>query len=228
MSGHHKQVVLDTERARINMVESQIKPGGVRDERVCRAILRVPREKFVSASQQAIAYADRQITMSAGGSQRELMMPHSFAKMAEAANVQPQDLVLDIGGGCGYSAAVFALLGATIIALEDVEEFSTKMADVFTDIGADNVVSVTGPLIDGQAKQGPYDVIFLNGRVEQLPQGLLAQLANGGRLVCVSYQDEAYRLTVVTRAEEQYLRHYGPVLAAPSLSAFNRVPEFEF
>ena len=219
---------LQTAIARENMVESQIKPGGVRDERLCKVMANIPRELFVSSHQRDIAYADCQLTMSAAEHNRELLMPHSFAIMAERANVDASDIVLDIAGGSGYSAAVLSNLSATVIALEEDANFSEKAEEVCHSIGIDNVVAVTGNLAEGQAKQGPFNVIFINGFIALIPETLLAQLAEGGRLVCVSPHEDARKLTVVTRTNDIFSRRFGPVLAAPTLSAFDPLPEFKF
>ncbi len=214
--------------ARENMVESQIKPGGVRDEQLCRAIANIPREIFVSSHQRDIAYADCQLTMIADEKSRELLMPHSFAVMAEQAALKPSDIVLEIAGGNGYTSAVLSNLSATVIALEDNQEFSEKTEELCHSIGIDNIVAVAGPLTDGQSKQGPFNVIFINGFIEHIPEALLSQLGEGGRLVCVSPHENARKLTIVTRSGNIFSRRYGPVLAAPTLSAFNPLPEFKF
>lgn len=223
-----KRKDLNMEQARYNMVECQLKPGGVRDERLCRAIMAVKRESFLSPELHDVAYADCPLTMSANGSLRHLLMPHSFAIMAEAAQVRDTDLVLDIAGGNGYSAAVLSRLATTVIALEEDQSFADQSAEILTANGFDNVVTVNGSLVDGQAKQGPFDVIFINGQIETIPQSLTDQLAEDGRLVCVAVSDGSPRLTVLTRRDNQFLRQSGPILAAPRLAPFNKVPEFEF
>jgi protein-L-isoaspartate(D-aspartate) O-methyltransferase len=228
MATQHAQSDMQFTIARENMVESQIKPGGVRDERLCRAMANIPREIFVPAHQRDIAYADCQLTMTSGEKSRELLMPHSFAFMAEQAALKPSDIVLDIAGGNGYASAVLSNLSATVIALEDDPEFSEKTEKLCHSIGIDNIVAVVGPLTDGQEKQAPFNVIFINGFVEQIPEALLSQLGEGGRLVCVSPHENARKLTIVTRSENIFSRRYGPVLAAPTLSAFNPLPEFKF
>jgi protein-L-isoaspartate(D-aspartate) O-methyltransferase len=223
-----KRKEMNMEQARYNMVECQIKPGGVRDEGLCRAIMAVKREDFLEPAMRDIAYADCPLVMHADGASRDLLMPHSFAIMAEAAAVEQTDLVLDIAGGTGYSAAVLSHLAMTVIALEEEQSFAEKGSDILSSAGIDNVATVNGPLTEGQAKQGPFDVIFINGHIETIPDSLTGQLADGGRLVCVAESDGSPRLTVLTRRGPNTLRRTGPVLAAPALAAFKKVPEFEF
>jgi protein-L-isoaspartate(D-aspartate) O-methyltransferase len=219
---------MNMEQARYNMVECQLKPGGVRDERLCRAIMAVKREDFLAPELHDIAYADCPLVMQAGAASRDLLMPHSFALMAEAATIEKSDLVLDIGGGTGYSAAVLSRLAMTVIALEEDQAFADTGADILAAADIDNVATVSGALTEGQAKQGPFDVIFINGQIEAIPESLTGQLAEGGRLVCVAVSDGSPRLTVLTRRGDSLLRRTGAILAAPKLTAFNKVPEFEF
>jgi protein-L-isoaspartate(D-aspartate) O-methyltransferase len=223
-----KRKEMNMEQARYNMVECQLKPGGVRDERLCRAIMAVKREAFLAPALHDIAYADCPLVMQADAARRDLLMPHSFALMAEAAKVEKSDLVLDIAGGTGYSAAVLSRLAMTVIAVEEEQTFADKGAEILSSAGIDNVATVNGSLTEGQAKQGPFDVIFINGEIEIIPEGLTSQLAEGGRLVCVAVSDGAPRLTVVTRRGDKLLRRTGAVLAAPQIGAFDKVPEFEF
>lgn len=215
-------------QARMNMIECQVKPGGVRDAAVCRAMGAIPREIFATPSQRDIAYADCAVDMVGDTHGRQMAMPHSFGLMVESAQIQRQDVILDIAGGSGYAAAVLSQLGATVLALECDDEFSQKCTEIWSSLAIDNCVSVTGPLAEGLSKQAPFDVIFINGFIEQIPDALLAQLAPEGRLVCVSPHDGAAQLTIIRRVEDVFARRYGPVISVPRLHAFDRVPEFSF
>ncbi len=215
-------------QARFNMIECQVRPGGVRDAKLCHAMGVIPREVFVTPSQRDIAYADCTVDMIVDDHTRPLAMPHSFGLMVESADIGRQDIILDIGGGTGYSAAVLAQLGATIIALEEDDAFADKSNELWASLAIDNCVSVAGPLVEGLAKQGPFDVIFINGCVETIPDGLVAQLALNGRLVCVSPHEGAERLTLIKNLGDTTARRFGPVLSVPKLLVFDRVPEFSF
>ena len=186
-------------QARFNMVECQIKPGGVRDYHITKLIGNLPREAFIGGAGRDIAYADVELECGAGDGVRKMLTPLAFARLAELSALTINDVVLDIAGGTGYSAAVLAGRASTVIALEENEAFSEKASAVWQELGIDNAVAVTGGLKQGQAKQGPFDVIFINGCVAQIEQDLLAQLAPSGRLVCVQMVGGSSKAVVYQR-----------------------------
>ena len=215
-------------QTRHNMVEGQLKPGGVRDYALTKMIGTVSREAFVAADVRAVAYADRELPSQAGDARRQLLAPLTFARLAELASLGGDDVVLDIAGGTGYSAAVIAGLVNTVIALEDDEAFCEKAGAIWQDIGVDNAVAVHGPLAEGQKKQAPFNVIFINGCVAEVPQDLLAQLVDAGRLVCVQEVDGAQKATIYTRIGDSFARRVAFDIRAPELESFKPAPKFEF
>lgn len=168
--------------ARYNMVESQIRPNKVTDQRVVDAMMRVPREVFVPDAVRGVAYVDDAVAIARG---RYLMEPMVFARMLQAAEVQADDVVLDVGCGTGYSSAVIAQIAATVVGVESDPDLAAKAGNALASVGADNAVVVSGPLTAGYAAQAPYDVVFINGAVSGITAELTAQLAEGGRLVAV-------------------------------------------
>ena len=168
-----------SESARFNMIEAQIRPADVTDQRVLAAMGAVPREKFVPGSARALAYADVPVQVAPG---RYLLDPRSFAKLLQLAEIGPEDRVLDVGCGTGYSAAVLARLAGEVIALEQDADLVRVASELLAN-AVGKVEVVQGGLVEGVKGQAPYDVIFVNGAVEQIPETLLAQLAEGGRLV---------------------------------------------
>jgi protein-L-isoaspartate(D-aspartate) O-methyltransferase len=172
-----------SESARITMVETQIRPADVTDQRVLGAIAAVPREKFVPRAAVALAYADVPVQVAPG---RYLLDPRSFAKLLQLADIGPADRVLDVGCATGYSAAVLARLGAEVVALEQDADLVRAASQLLAD-AVGKVEVVQGGLVEGVKNQAPYDVIFINGAVEEVPESLLSQLAEGGRLVtCIN------------------------------------------
>jgi protein-L-isoaspartate(D-aspartate) O-methyltransferase len=167
--------------ARFNMIEAQIRTSNVTDPRILAALDAVARERFVPAASRALAYADVPVPVAPG---RFLLDPRSFAKLVQLAEVKADDKILDVGCATGYSSAVLGRLGGSVVALEqdaDLVRIATE-----TLAGAIGRVTVTqGALIEGFAGEAPYDVIFVNGAIEQPPETLLSQLAEGGRLVAV-------------------------------------------
>jgi protein-L-isoaspartate(D-aspartate) O-methyltransferase len=170
-----------SESARFNMVEAQIRSSNVTDPRIWAAMSAVAREKFVPSAARALAYADVPVAVAQG---RYLLDPRSFAKLVQLAQVKAEDRVLDIGCGTGYSAAVLARLGAEVVALEQDADL-VRIASELLANAVGKVELVQGGLIEGVKARGPFDVIFINGAIEQVPEALLAQLAEGGRLVAV-------------------------------------------
>ncbi|MCH7929583.1 MAG: protein-L-isoaspartate O-methyltransferase [Proteobacteria bacterium] len=168
--------------ARINMVENQVRPNRVADERVLAAMAEVPRERFVPRKYQGLAYVDEDIAVARG---RYLMEPLALARLLDAAAIRPDDVVLDIGCATGYSSAVLARLANTVVALESDAGLAEDAVKVLGEIDADNVAVITGALEDGYPEQAPYDVIVLGGAVDEVPPAITDQLAEGGRLVAV-------------------------------------------
>ena len=215
-------------QTRLNMVEGQLKPGGVRDYALTKMIGTVSREAFVGSDVRAVAYADRELPSQAGDARRVLLSPLAFARLAELAELRADDVVLDIAGGSGYSAAVIAGLVNTVIALEDDEAFCEKAGTIWQEIGVDNAVAVQGLLAEGQAKQAPFNVIFINGCVADVPRNLLGQLVNAGRLVCVQEVDGAPKAIIYTRIGNSFARRIAFDICAPELESFKPAPKFEF
>ena len=174
---------------RKTMVDGQVRTSDVTDRAIIDALMQVPRERFVPASQAGLAYLDCDLSLSeasagqAGSSGRHLLKPMVLAKMIQAAEINAGDHVLEVGCATGYASAVLARLGHAVVALEQDSALAAQAAAVLPEIGTSNVTVVTGPLMEGWTALGPYDVIFLNGAVESVPEALLEQLKDGGRLV---------------------------------------------
>jgi len=178
--------------ARRNMVDCQIRTNRVTDKRLIDAMLAVPRHAFLPAAQRALAYADQPLPLDYS---RYLPSPMVAAKMIQAADIGPNDLVMMVGAGSGYGAAVVGKLASAVVALEEQPELAATARRTLGDIDietatGDNIIVVEGPLAEGWAKQAPYDVILLESAVATIPQPLLAQLGDGGRLVAVVRRDD--------------------------------------
>lgn len=172
--------------ARLNMVEGQIRPNKVTDQRVVDAFLAVPRDQFVPAGLRGVAYVDKSIPIGKG---RFLLEPMVLARILNDARIQSTDIVLDIGAGTGYSAAVLGQLASTVVVVESDAELAAQANQAMQTHGVDNAAVMQGPLEAGWAKQGPYNVIVLEGAVAAIPASLLDQLAEGGRLVGVVFAE---------------------------------------
>lgn len=170
----------DYAAARTNMVEGQIRPNKVTDHRLVEALLDIPREVFVPKAARGIAYVDEDIAV---GNGRYLMEPMVFARMIQEVGVEESDVVLDIGCGTGYSTAILGKLGATVVGIESDAELAQRATQALAEVGIDNAVVITAPLVEGYPAQAPYDVIVIEGLVAEVPDAITAQLADGGRLI---------------------------------------------
>lgn len=181
----------DFARRRTTMVDTQVRPSDVTKFPIIDAMLTVPRELFVPADKREAAYVGEHVSLPGG---RVVLDPRTLAKMLEAAEIDLDDLVLDIGTGMGYSAALAARMADAVIAVEDSEDRVAEAERALADAGVDNVAVVQGALAEGAAKHGPYDVILVEGAVERIPDTLTQQLKEGGRIVAIFLED---RLGVV-------------------------------
>ena len=178
---------MDFATARRNMVESQLRTTRVTDRRVLDAFGRIPREVFVPKARRSLAYVDEDLSLDNG---RWLMEPVPLGRMIQEAAVGPGDNVLVVGAATGYAAAVLGDLANAVFALESDATLAKQAADTTTELALDNVVVVEGPLSAGWPKEGPYDVILIDGSVEEVPQTLLDQLGDHGRLIAVVVGDD--------------------------------------
>jgi protein-L-isoaspartate(D-aspartate) O-methyltransferase len=175
-------VVMDYIAARHNMVESQIRPNHVTNADVIDAMGAIPREKFVPNDVAGVAYADAALLIGEG---RYLMAPMLVARLLQDAHISKNDLVLNIGCGSGYSVAVLARIAKAVVAVEVDRVLAERAGASMVELGVDNAMVVEAALATGYAKQSPYDAIFFDGAVEEIPQIIFDQLAEGGRLVAV-------------------------------------------
>ena len=153
---------------------------------------RIPREMFVPTARRNIAYCDESIEVAPidedGHGPRYLMEPMTFGRLVQLSAVGKSDLVLDVGCATGYSAAVLGNLADAVVAVEEIEPMAEEAGNLLTELGVDNAAVLAGRLSEGLPQQGPYDVIVLEGSVEEVPSGLFDQLKDGGRLVAVVEQ----------------------------------------
>lgn len=166
------------ETMRHAMVASQLRTNNVSDARVVEAMARVPREEFVPADVRALAYRDTGVSLGGGRTQNP---PMATGRLLTEARIAPSDSVLLIGAAGGYTAAVLARLAAKVVAVESDPALMAHAREALADIA--NVVLVEGPLDEGHRAGAPYDVIVVDGALEQVPDALVAQIAPGGRMV---------------------------------------------
>jgi len=174
-------------QAREHMVECQLLTQKVLDRRILEAIYKVPREWFVPEALQKSAYVDDEIEIAPN---RYLMEPAVFARLLELAEISPGDKVMDVGCATGYSTAVIAQLASDVVAIDEHRELADKTRQHLKKLKLDNAEVYTSALVSGYALGAPYNVIIIEGAVEQIPQNLLQQLAEGGRMVGVKLRSK--------------------------------------
>lgn len=182
------------EQMRHAMVASQLRTTGVSNARVVAAMGAVPRERFVPAERQAVAYADALVPLGGG---RQLNTPMALGRLLSEADPKPTDRALVIGAATGYSAAILARLVASVVA---VEEDPALAAFAVKALAGTDAAVVEGPLTRGHKRGAPYDLILIDGAVEHVPDAIVDQLADGGRLVAGILEDGVARLSIGRKA----------------------------
>ena len=216
---------MDFELARRKMVASQLRPNEVNDPAVIAAMGSIPREKFLKAAQRQFAYVDEDLAIGGG---RVIMEPLVLARLLQLADTQPTDSAMVVAAGAGYSTAVLARLTSSVVGVESDAEFAVQAGRTLAELGVDNAAIVAGPVTAGAPSQGPFDVILINGAVDEVPEALRQQLADGGRLVCVLRQGPVGRGTLITRAGQAFGTRQEFDAATAVLPGFERVPGFIF
>ncbi|MEO6360750.1 MAG: protein-L-isoaspartate O-methyltransferase [Sphingomicrobium sp.] len=180
----------DYAEARRAMVESQLRPEGVTDRGVLEAMRQVAREEFIPAEVRPLAYTDRSIAL---GNHRFLAPAAVLGKLLTEAAPVAGERALVVGAGTGYSAAVLARIGLDVLALECSSELATQARAL-------DVAVVEGPLQEGHKGKSPYQLILIDGAVEKIPDAIVDQLADGGRLVGAIVDRRVSRLIVGRKA----------------------------
>lgn len=212
---------------RRQLVDGQLRTADVNDKALLAAILETSRLPFVREADRAFAYIDRDLLVSPEGAaeRRFLLAPMVFGRMAQAAAIKPTDRVLDVGCGLGWSSAVLARMSAETVGLDN----EAMIAAARSTLGAASKVElVAGDLAKGVPAKAPFDVIIVEGAIEVEPAALLAQLADGGRLVAVDGRGQAGRITLWSRSGTETGSVALLNAAAPLLSAFEKTAGFVF
>jgi protein-L-isoaspartate(D-aspartate) O-methyltransferase len=219
----------DFSTARQKMVDGQVRPSDVTDIRIIDAMLDIPREAFVPETQRSLAYLDLDIDVSGGGpAKRFLLRPAVTAKLLQAAEIKETDEVLVVGCASGYVAALAARLARRVTATECDSSLGAKTKAAFDALALRNVTIKTAAVTEGDSANAPFDVIFLNGATEIVPEGLYRQLKEGGRLVGVFALARPQRATIVTSSHGDFGHRALFDTAIPVLPGLERPAAFVF
>ena len=217
---------MDYSAARHNMVENQIRVNRVTHQGIINAFGEIPREVFVPDNLATLAYVDEKLMITEG---RYLLQPMVLARLLQSAKIRPDDVVLEIGCGTGYSTAILASIANTVVAIEEDETLAKQATNNMVELGVDNAAIMTSPLAEGYKKQHPYNAIVLSGSVAKVPESILAQLIDGGRLVTVvNKHDSLGKGVLMTKfggsiSTEEIFDAWTPILPG-----FELLPSFAF
>ncbi|MBO6791707.1 MAG: protein-L-isoaspartate O-methyltransferase [Dinoroseobacter sp.] len=213
----------DFETRRRMMVDTQVRPSDVTKYPVLDALLEVRREMYVPDALRDVAYMDNSITL---GENRIVLEARTFSKILDTLDIQQDEMALDIGCGLGYSAAVLGKLCEAVVAVEEDETLASEAEAILGSEGADNVAVVGGALTEGAAKHGPYDVIILEGAVEEMPEALTDQLKEGGRIAAVFMDGALGMVRVGLKTGGTISWRFAFNATAPVLPGFSKAASF--
>ncbi len=207
------------------MVDTQVRPSDVTKFPIIDAMLSVPREEFVPTRLKEAAYAGETLDL---GNGREMLEPRTFAKMLDALNIDSSDVVLDIACGFGYSTAVIAHMAEFVAAVEDSADRAREAQENLSSQGIDNAAVIEGPLTAGAAKSGPYDIIIIQGGVDDVPAALIDQLREGGRIAAVFKEAASGSVKIGHKLDGRMSWRFAFNASAAVLAGFEKEASFTF
>ena len=208
---------------RLTMVDTQVRPSDVTKFPIIDAMLTVERENFVPNAQREAAYVEDLIDLGQG---RCILEPRTFAKILDALNISNDEVVLDIAPALGYSTAVAARIAQLVVGVEEDEGLATEAQTVLMDADIDNAIIHAGPLNLGAAEHGPYDVIMIQGGVGLVPDAILDQLKDQGRIACIFMEGDLGTVRIGYKSAGKVTWRYAFNATAPVLTAFSAVDAF--
>ena len=213
--------------ARKAMIDSQIRPNKVIDERVVAAFAQTPREEFVPKSLRDVAYVDEDLALAGGRYMVEAMV---MGRLLQALEIAPSHNVLLIGAGTGYTAALLSQLCASVIAVDNRNAGVEKTQELLAGMEIGNVAVLKGKLTEGYPSEGPYDAILIEGGVETMPEALLSQLTANGKLAAIWRQSDTAQgeASLWSKAGDDFVRRSLFNAQVPTLTEFKAKPAFQF
>lgn len=215
--------LVDYSARRTMMVDTQVRPSDVTKFPIIDAMLSVPREVYVPDALREAAYIGENIDLGGG---RVVLEPRTLAKLLDAVDVQPGHVVLDLACGLGYATAVIAQIADFVVGVEDNADLAQEAETLLAEQGVHNATVMQGPLTDGAAKSGPYDIIITQGAVEQVPQTVLDQLREGGRMACIFAESTLGVVRIGHKIDGQISWRFAFNASAPVLKGFEKTKIF--
>lgn len=209
---------------RSTMVDTQVRPSDVTKFPIIDAMLSVPREIFVPVDRREAAYLGENVDL---GNGRVLLEPRTLAKMLDWLDIRGDELVMDLGCAQGYSSAVIAEMAEAVVAVDDADRLNGAQESL-GQINADNVVLHEGSPAEGAAEHGPYDAIVVEGGVEQLPDAILDQLKDGGRIACLFVEGPLGTVRIGYKIDGKMSWRFAFNASAPVMPGFEKHRAFTF
>lgn len=206
-------------QARDNMVLSQLLPNKIFSGAILKIMAKLPREEFVPRFLSHLCYGDEAIKVLKN---RYLLSPMVFGRLAQEANIQKTEKILDIGFGTGYSSILLSFLCRKVISLENDKSLVTRLKNTLLEYEVLNVYPVSGSLRKGWSEEAPYDVIFIEGAVQHIPDVIMNQVKEDGRIITMQEQGfSAFpHALVLTKKEGSWTKKYPFEAATPRLDEF--------
>jgi protein-L-isoaspartate(D-aspartate) O-methyltransferase len=190
---------MNTDQARFNMVEQQIRPWDVLDQKVLDVITRTPRERFAPDAYKKLAFADIEIPLGHG---QHMMEPKLEGRILQELHIKPTDSILEIGTGSGYLTACLAQLGGKVVTIEIYNELSQQAQQQIAGLGLENVEFRTGDAANGWDEDGNFDVIVITGSLPVMNENFNKHLNVGGRMFVITGEDPVMEAKLVTRISD--------------------------
>ncbi len=205
------------------MVDTQVRPSDVTKFPIIDAMLSVPREAFVPQLLREAAYLGENLDIAEG---RVVLDPRVLAKMLDALDIQPEDLVLDIGPAYGYSSAIIAHMAEAVVGVEPDAELAEEAQRILSEHDVDNVLVQQADLTAGAPEHGPYDAVAVQGGIECLPDAIAAQIKDGGRIACIFMHGTMGVVRIGYKYDGQITWRESFDAGAPVLPGFEKKSEF--
>lgn len=208
---------------RTMMVDTQVRPSDVTKFPIIDAMLSTPRESYVPASLREAAYIGENLDIGDG---RTLLEPRTLAKMLDALAIAPEHVVLDVGCGLGYSTAVAAGMADFVVGVEEDAARVQEAQAILSEHGVDNAAVMEGPLAEGAAKSGPYDVVMIQGAIQELPSAIADQLREGGRVAAIFAEGQLGVVRIGHKVDGDISWRFAFNASAPLLAGFQKTVSF--
>ncbi|MCF6344224.1 MAG: protein-L-isoaspartate O-methyltransferase [Devosiaceae bacterium] len=217
---------IEYDQTRKNMVDNQLLTNGVIDHDLLASMGNVPREYFAPKNYQGVAYSDMDIKLDQQG--RYLMAPVSIGRLVQTSQIDTSDVVLVVGSGIGYSLAIIANLASAVVGVEQNGELVEQASQILVDLDVGNGVVIQGDISKGLPSEAPYDVIIIEGSVDNVPASLFKQLRDGGRLIAAINQGAIDIVTIYKKTGEDIGSTQMFDIKLPALYLTEKASKFNF